>query len=304
MPKKTSSLGAILRPWWVRVFGSSGVAASAYQFGCDQFGLPTLPRLWGLTGAYLPWWGWLLVAQGVLVLAIFDYVRRNVGPTQPPATTGAEPSTADAKVVNVEKRLKDAQDEIAKLLERIEALETLPERLHVVEDALSAEAERAVSHRDRLTDFDRRICLAQYKLDDLEFLRMYEATALKSVESARMELKHLVATMDATAESVFGGEPPKWFDPEGAASGEINPHDPNVLLDPNVGAFKRLNDQAILALAKLQINIGVPSNAGQYPFFDPTGAFRGMYQGGDQLLMRLRFDHHLLGNYLREQEAK
>lgn len=50
---------------------------AAYQFACDQFGAPTLPNLWGMTGAEaLPWWAWLLLAQLGVLYGLFEYVRR------------------------------------------------------------------------------------------------------------------------------------------------------------------------------------------------------------------------------------
>ena len=49
---------------------------AAYQFACDQFGAPTLPNLWGMTGATaLPWWAWLLLAQLGFLYGLFEYVR-------------------------------------------------------------------------------------------------------------------------------------------------------------------------------------------------------------------------------------
>lgn len=50
---------------------------AAYQFACDQFGAPTLPNLWGMTGAAaLPWWAWLLLSQLGFLYGLFEYVRR------------------------------------------------------------------------------------------------------------------------------------------------------------------------------------------------------------------------------------
>lgn len=50
---------------------------AAYQFACDQFGFPTIPNLWGLSGATkVPWWAWLLFAQLGFNYGLFEYVRR------------------------------------------------------------------------------------------------------------------------------------------------------------------------------------------------------------------------------------
>lgn len=67
---------AVLHPGWAKVVFWGPIAASVYQFGCDQFDLPKLPKLWGMTSAAFPWWGWLVIAQAGFVYALFEYVRR------------------------------------------------------------------------------------------------------------------------------------------------------------------------------------------------------------------------------------
>lgn len=54
-----------------------GAAIASYDGISNQMGWPKIPALWGMTGYLLPWWGWLLLTQGILVLALFEYVRRN-----------------------------------------------------------------------------------------------------------------------------------------------------------------------------------------------------------------------------------
>jgi hypothetical protein len=76
MQVQQSVFWEVLRSWKARAVVFSTTGAAAYQFGCDQFGLPTLPKLWGVTGAGLPWWGWLVIAQSGFVYALFEYVRR------------------------------------------------------------------------------------------------------------------------------------------------------------------------------------------------------------------------------------
>lgn len=78
MLKALSTIKNVLRPWTSRVVVAVPTGAAAYQFGCDQFGLPTLPVLWGMTGAGLPWWAWIVVAQSGFVYALFEYVRRRL----------------------------------------------------------------------------------------------------------------------------------------------------------------------------------------------------------------------------------
>jgi hypothetical protein len=67
-------------PWLARLLVGIPAVAGFYQFGCDQFDWPKLPALWGMTGAGLPWWGWLLIAQAGFVYALFEYVRRSQWP--------------------------------------------------------------------------------------------------------------------------------------------------------------------------------------------------------------------------------
>ncbi len=69
---------ALLRPWIVRVPLGIWATVASYDGISNQMGWPKIPELWGMTGSPLPWWGWLLVAQGILVLALFEYVRRNI----------------------------------------------------------------------------------------------------------------------------------------------------------------------------------------------------------------------------------
>lgn len=44
-----------------------------------QLELPTLRKLFGMSSNLLPWWGWLLILQAFFVVALFEYVRRNIG---------------------------------------------------------------------------------------------------------------------------------------------------------------------------------------------------------------------------------
>lgn len=78
LPKRAKLFGAIFSSWRSRLLAGVPIAAGAYQFLCDQFGFPTIPVLWGMTGAALPWWGWLLLAQLGAFYGLFEYVRLNV----------------------------------------------------------------------------------------------------------------------------------------------------------------------------------------------------------------------------------
>jgi len=72
---------------------------AVYQFFCDQFGAPTLPNLWGMTGAAaLPWWAWLLLAQLGFLYGLFEYVRHaRHEPVAAPSEDDAPPSYGPAR---------------------------------------------------------------------------------------------------------------------------------------------------------------------------------------------------------------
>ncbi|MGL3820573.1 hypothetical protein [Sphingopyxis sp. R3-92] len=70
-------VGELVRPKAVRWGALLLAGVGAYDVGCNQFGWPKIPELWGMTGSLLPWWGWLIAIQGLIVVALFEYVRRN-----------------------------------------------------------------------------------------------------------------------------------------------------------------------------------------------------------------------------------
>ena len=124
-------LRRVFRKWWARIAVAVSMFAGLYQFACDQFGFPTIPAVWGMTGAIVPWWGWLLIAQAIFVYALFEYVRKLPG-----ATASAPPYDAEPLI----QRLTSLERAIAELgtlkdylaarveLERLEAV-NLPEPL-------------------------------------------------------------------------------------------------------------------------------------------------------------------------------
>ncbi|XAP77552.1 hypothetical protein ABC955_13340 [Citromicrobium bathyomarinum] len=74
---RTTTIREIYRNRVVR-FGSYGVAAlGAYDVCSNQFGFPKLPKVLGMTGALMPWWGWLLLLQALFVYGLFEFVRRS-----------------------------------------------------------------------------------------------------------------------------------------------------------------------------------------------------------------------------------
>jgi hypothetical protein len=75
----------LLRPHIVRWTGWTVGAIGLYDVVSNQFPnlhLPKLgdllPRWIAVSGSLLPWWGWLLILQAILVYALFEYVRKQL----------------------------------------------------------------------------------------------------------------------------------------------------------------------------------------------------------------------------------
>ncbi|GGC24404.1 hypothetical protein GCM10011371_10060 [Novosphingobium marinum] len=87
--------------FWKTLWRQRGVALLTYSFGglgvydaaSSQFELPKLGGFvpWvsnNMSGMLLPWWGWLLILQGVAYYALFEYVRTRTDHS--PVTTETE----------------------------------------------------------------------------------------------------------------------------------------------------------------------------------------------------------------------
>jgi hypothetical protein len=70
-------LNEIFRTRTSKITTAALASMAVYQFACDQFGAPMLPNLWGMTGAALPWWAWLLLMQLGFLYGLFEFVRRS-----------------------------------------------------------------------------------------------------------------------------------------------------------------------------------------------------------------------------------
>jgi hypothetical protein len=87
---RASTLQEVLKPRIVRLAGGTVVGLGFYDVLCNQLGLPPLKTLVGMSGAIMPWWGWLLILQSVFVYALFEYVRSKVaGTTTPKISPGS-----------------------------------------------------------------------------------------------------------------------------------------------------------------------------------------------------------------------
>jgi hypothetical protein len=94
---RLSFLKEVFRTWRARLLAGGAIFIALYQFACDQFGFPTLPNLWHMTG--LPWWAWLFFAQTGVLYGLFDYVRHF---EREPAPAEAKPAAPSRKPTNFE----------------------------------------------------------------------------------------------------------------------------------------------------------------------------------------------------------
>jgi hypothetical protein len=120
------------RPWWVRIVVPLLAALGAYDLFLSQF-IPEqwaerVPRLYDIavmSGGLLPWWGWLLLFQAVILASAIDYMVRKIAelearPLYVPEVVGGEISALRAEF---EKRavLQEAYEEAKRLLMKINA---------------------------------------------------------------------------------------------------------------------------------------------------------------------------------------
>ena len=66
----------LLAPRFVKILLGLVGSLGTYDAASSQFDWPKLPKVWGMSGGLLPWWGWLLVLQAIFVYALFEYVRK------------------------------------------------------------------------------------------------------------------------------------------------------------------------------------------------------------------------------------
>jgi uncharacterized membrane protein len=174
MEKRRGTFREIMRPWFARLFVGASVAMAFYQFACDQFGAPTLPKLWGMTG--FPWWGWLLVAQAGFVYALFEYVRRNIG------------GTAASEEAKSNPRLEEQFQELQVLVEGTlrPKLNQVRDRGNSVDQRLDAQEVRFDAIEERLKAFER------HQLDLPRLSRMLDRDREAEIERKRQEVLELV----------------------------------------------------------------------------------------------------------------
>lgn len=119
-------LAEIYSGWGARLLTGFSVSAGAYQFACDQFGFPTVPKAWGMTGGAIPWWGWLLIGVIGAVYGLFEYVRRNLTPSTSSVEATFDESALRAELDGLRQMVGSA---IAANQKALEAREQLEERV-------------------------------------------------------------------------------------------------------------------------------------------------------------------------------
>lgn len=135
MPGSTlETVKQIFRPWYLGLGTPAVFIGGLYQFACDQFGAPTIPRLWGMTGAYLPWWGWMLIVQALITVAVFNYVRRQLpfcelGRGGELAVLAIKVEQLEARPVVNEERDQQTPSDIAELRAKLSALTDVPAKV-------------------------------------------------------------------------------------------------------------------------------------------------------------------------------
>ncbi|WP_417323161.1 hypothetical protein [Erythrobacter aureus] len=92
---RVTFFGRTYRGWRAKALTGVPLVAGVYQFGCDQFGFPTISTVYGMTP--LPWWGWLLLAQVGVLYGLFEYVRLNVRPMKAVSLEGGAPEVRSDK---------------------------------------------------------------------------------------------------------------------------------------------------------------------------------------------------------------
>lgn len=219
---------------------------------------------------------WFTLAALIYVAARYGHRFRSIGQRQEADT----PPTAVGVPVGVERRLTIAQEDVRSLIERVDDLDNVQDRLGACEGSVTALLERSASdlqHIERL-----QADMATVKADHASLTLQFQT--LVRYFDFETALIRIVAEMDELAPAVYGGEPPGWKQDNWQADDEATRR------------FEAIDALACLIVRDLEPRIPIPTDAGRYPFFDPTSptGFSNGYQTGTQLQMRLRYDHHLL----------
>lgn len=148
MGKRVSFGFELVKPWSVKAAFGIFAAIQIWDAVSNQFGLPKIPKLWGMTPSFDPWWAWLL---GILVFALFEYVRRSIpsssalAPLQselppPPVPHNPDISKVREGLTAVRAEVESMGISLLKLPDALRSIEALKDDLRSVTEQLSAEA--------------------------------------------------------------------------------------------------------------------------------------------------------------------
>lgn len=203
---RTDTLKAFLKPKIVKWGGGLAAVLGVWDALSSQFGLPTLREVFGMSGALLPWWGWLLILQAIFIYALFEYVRANVSDLRAtPSPSAAEAATERKKLtIKVEKleiELKEAREtihdnakEATQTANRLELMSKLTNdmseqtgkffTLLQEQDTDLRNEIRAFQHGEKeiskqLSELTRRVQESFAALQQREFLALFESKILE-----------------------------------------------------------------------------------------------------------------------------
>lgn len=123
---------------------------SAYDTLSSQLELPTIRKILGLSGALMPWWGWLLVLQAILSIALFDYVRRS---SLEPIVPNEHPGLGEFELTTsvLEGETNALNQKFESVMGRVQSAETILANVNAaVEDHQWAIL--AIYHRERFSN--------------------------------------------------------------------------------------------------------------------------------------------------------
>lgn len=172
---RVSVLLDVIRPWFVRILLSLWGVTAGYDGVSNQFGLQKIPKVWGMTGSLLPWWGWLLVLQAIFVFALFEYVRRNAAPSPEPVAPPCA-SYDDTEIAA----------KVAQILVRLQGLDAKAEQVRVDAAIASRDVQKL---EQKLKDRDSRVLGSFYALGARERLTELETEINQNADDLYDRLK-------------------------------------------------------------------------------------------------------------------
>lgn len=170
-----ATLRELFKPTLVKVGGGFITALFVYDAASNQFELPKLGKLMGMSGNLLPWWGWLLILQAIFVYALFEYVRRlspgGNGSSYDDRNLKAEVQTLLNRVAGNDSRFASEMDNL-KLAGRADN-ETVRSNHDALQDRIRSLEDRQSQNNEALAAiYDRERMLTLAKVIDRQSLEL------------------------------------------------------------------------------------------------------------------------------------